>query len=461
MRASAIEWIIAPTLHFFCSFSFFPVMVEDQVYPKGGGEVEQSAQLIIDGKTYELPLVMGAEGERALDISRLRRDTGLITLDPGYANTASCMSGITFMDGQKGILRYRGYPIEQLAEHSSFVETSYLLMNGELPSQEQINAFTALLNDHSLVREDMLRFFESYPAGTPPMDILLSMMNALRPFYPEIPETYGEEDLHVTFARILSKFRTMAAVSYRISRGLVIVFPKDTLSYGAHFLHMMFHCPASPYVLDNDMAKGLDAFWILHADHEQNCSTAAVRLIGSARVSLYTAISAGICALMGPLHGGTNRAVIEMLMAVQKSGGDVRPFIARAKDKKDPFRLMGFGNRVYKTYDPRARIMQKVCDRILSKMKTRDPLLDIARRLEDVALQDPYFIDHHLYPNLDFYSGIFLRLIGIPLDMFTAMFAIGRLPGWISQWKEGMEDPMGKLHRPRQIYIGPRGRDYV
>ena len=421
----------------------------------------QTAKLIVDGKTYELPIVDGTEGEKGIDIAKLRQETGLITLDPGYANTGSCMSRITFMNGEKGILRYRGIPVEQLAEHSTFVETAYLLLNGELPSSRQLTQFSVMLNDHSLVHEDMREFFENFPRRAHPMGILSSMVNALRAFYPGLPERTEEEEKNVIFTRLLSKVRTMAAMSYKISRGHRVAYPWHDLTYAANFLNMMFDSPVRPYQIDPDLVDALNVFWILHADHEQNCSTAAVRLVGSARVNLYAAISAGICALWGPLHGGANQAVVEMLTEIQASGGDVKPFIRRAKDKNDPFRLMGFGHRVYKTYDPRARIMKKVCDKVLEKLGRQDPLLDIIRDLEEVALKDAYFIDHNLYPNVDFYSGIFLRALGIPLNMFTVMFAIGRLPGWISQWKESMDDPQWKLHRPRQIYMGLNERDYV
>ncbi len=423
--------------------------------------MEETAKLIIDGTTYELPVVRGTEGERALDISRLREETGLITLDPGYPNTGACKSSITFMDGEQGILRYRGYPVEQLAEQSTFVETAFLLINGELPTREELTRFSVLLNDHSLVHRDMLQFFDNYPRRAHPMGILSSMVNALRAFYPELPERSEEEEILVTFTRLISKIRTMAAISYKLSRGHEVIYPRPDLTYAANFLNMMFDSPVRPYELDPDIAKALNVFWILHADHEQNCSTAAVRLVGSARVNLYAAISAGICALWGPLHGGANQAVVEMLDDIQENGGDPGPFIERAKDRNDPFRLMGFGHRVYKTYDPRAKIMKKMADNVLKKQKSDDPLLEIARRLEEVALEDPYFIDHHLYPNVDFYSGIVLRAMGIPTNMFTVMFAIGRLPGWISQWKESMDDPGWRLQRPRQVYTGPNERDYV
>jgi citrate synthase len=421
----------------------------------------ETVKLVIEGKTYELPVIVGTEGEKAIDTTKLRRQTGYITLDPGYANTGSCMSSITFMDGEKGILRYRGIPVEQLAEHSSFRETAYLLINGELPTREELNRFSVMLNDHSLVHEDMLTFYEKYPRVAHPMGILSAMVNALRAFYPEIPERTEEEEINIIFARLISKIRTMAALSYKISRGHKVVYPRHDLSYCANFLNMMFESPVKPYTIDPDLVEALNTFWILHADHEQNSSTAAVRLVGSSRVNLYAAISSGISALWGPLHGGANQAVVEMLQQIEDSGGDPDPFVARAKDRNDPFRLMGFGHRVYKTYDPRARIMERICNKVLNKLKRKDPLLDIAKKLEEVALKDPYFIDHNLYPNVDFYSGIVLRAIGIPLNMFTVMFAIGRLPGWISQWKESTEDPMTRLHRPRQIYTGFTERKYI
>jgi len=423
---------------------------------KGMGE---TAKLVVDGKTYEFPVIIGTEGEKAIDISKLRQQTGFITYDPGLANSGTCKSSITFMDGEIGILRYRGYPVEELAEHSTFVETAYLLINGELPSRKELTRFSVMLNDHSLVHEDMREFFQNFPRRAHPMGILSSMVNALRFFYPEISD--HDEEINMTTTRLLSKVRTMAAISYKISRGHRVVYPRPDLLYAANFLNMMFDSPVMPYQLDRDVVHALNVFWILHADHEQNSSTAAVRLVGSSRVNLYAAISAGVNALWGPLHGGANQAVVEMLTAIQESGGDVAPFIARAKDKNDSFRLSGFGHRVYKTYDPRAKIIKKVCDKVLAKLKVQDPLLDIAMKLEEVALKDPYFVDHHLYPNVDFYSGIVLRAMGIPVNMFTVMFAIGRLPGWISQWKESIDDPEGKLHRPRQIYTGHNTRRYV
>jgi len=422
---------------------------------------DQVATLTLEGKTIELPIVEGTEGEKAIDISRLRKETGYITIDPGFVNTGSCLSAITFMDGEKGVLRYRGIPVEEMAEKSSFVETAYLLINGRLPSRKELNRFSVLLNDHSLVHEDMHAFFQNFPRESHPMGILSAMVSALRGFYPALDSLSRTEEVNITFARLLSKVRTMAAMSYKISRGHKIVYPRPDLTYCANFLNMMFDVPVRPYQIDPDMVRALNVFWILHADHEQNCSTTAVRLVGSARVNLYAAISAGIAALWGPLHGGANQAVVDMLEEIHESGGDLQPFIERAKDKQDPFRLMGFGHRVYKTYDPRVKIIKAAVDKLLDKLNLKDPLLDIAMKLEEAALRDPYFIDHNLYPNVDFYSGILLRTIGIPRKMFPVMFAIGRLPGWIAQWKEDAGDPNWKIYRPRQIYIGPKENHYA
>jgi citrate synthase len=410
-------------------------------------------------KTYELPVIIGSEGEKAIDISRLRADTGFITLDTGYANTGSCISNITFMDGEKGILRYRGIPVEQLAEKSTFKETSYLLINGRLPNRQELTDFSIMLNDHSLVHEDMKDFYQSFPRASHPMGILSAMVNALRSFYPQLDNS--AEELNITVTRLLAKIRTMAAMSYKISRGHTPVYPRPDLAYCENFLNMMFNTPVKPYEIQKEVVRALEVFWILHADHEQNCSTSAVRMVGSARVNLYAAISSGIAALWGPLHGGANQAVIEMLMDIHANGGDYKQAIERAKDRNDPFRLMGFGHRVYKTHDPRAKIMKKMCDQLLPALNIEDPLLDIAKELEHVARKDSYFVDHHLYPNVDFYSGIVLRAIGIPTNMFTVMFAIGRLPGWIAQWKESLEDPRWKVSRPRQIYQGPLTTDYT
>ncbi|MFP4040002.1 MAG: citrate synthase [Desulfosudaceae bacterium] len=419
----------------------------------------ETAKLTIDGKTYEFPVLTGSEGYKAIDIRQLRDNTGYITYDPGFGNTGSCKSGITFMDGRKGILRYRGYPIEQLAEQSCFVDVCFLLLNGELPSREEHTRMSDLLNEHSLVHEDMQIFFQNFPRASNPMGILSSMVNALRSFYPELMNT-GEE-VETTFLRLISKVRTMAAMSYKISRGHKVIYPRPDYSYCANFLNMMFDSPVRPYELRQEYVDALNTFWVLHADHEQNCSTATVRGVGSARANIYAGLSAGIAALWGPLHGGANRAVVEMLEDIRNNGDDVAGAVARAKDKNDPFRLMGFGHSVYKTYDPRAKIMKTMCDRVLAVSKTNDPLLNIARRLEEIALEDSYFTDNNLYPNIDFYSGIVLRTLGIPITMFTVMFAIGRLPGWIAHWLELLEDPEKRLFRPRQLYTGNRQRDFV
>lgn len=421
--------------------------------------MSENVKIEFEGKIYEFPVVVGSEGEKAIDISNLRQNTGLITLDPGYANTGSCMSTITFMDGEKGILRYRGIPVEELAEHSSFIETAFLLIIGRLPTRDELNRTSVLFNDNSLVHEDMQIFYQNFPRASHPMGILSSMVNALRSFYPELSTI--QEEINITVTRLLSKVRTMAAMSYKISRGHKVVYPRPDLSYCANFLNMMFDTPVKPYVIDEDLVKALNIFWILHADHEQNCSTSAVRLVGSGRVNLFAAISAGIAALWGPLHGGANQAVIEMLTEIQKDGGNYHRAIQRAKDKKDPFRLMGFGHRVYKAYDPRAKIIKKVCHKVLKKLKINDPLLDVAQELEAAALKDEYFIEYNLYPNVDFYSGIILRVMGIPTNMFTVMFAIGRMAGWIAQWKEGADDPKWKLGRPRQVYTGLKKTQYI
>jgi len=421
----------------------------------------ETVQLLVDGTTIDVPVVIGSEGEKAIDIGQLRKLTGYITLDPGFVNTGSCTSAITFMDGEQGVLRYRGIPVEQLAERSTFVETAYLLINGALPSKTELVNWSQLLNRHSLVHEDMQIFYQNFPRHSHPMGILSAMVNALRSFYPTLPTSTAEEEINTTVTRLISKVRTMAAMSYRISRGHRVVYPRPDLDYCANFLNMMFDNPVLPYTIDPRLVRALNVFWILHADHEQNCSTAAVRLVGSARVNLYAAISAGVSALWGPLHGGANQAVIEMLRGIHEGGEKVSTVIARAKDPNDPFRLMGFGHRVYKTHDPRAKIMKQICDELLSTLDIEDPLLSIAMELEKCALEDEFFGRRNLYPNVDFYSGIVLRALGIPTNMFTVMFAIGRLPGWIAQWKEGADDPEGKLYRPRQIYTGPVKTDYV
>jgi citrate synthase len=421
--------------------------------------MSDTVTLIFNGKSFELPVITGTEGEKAIDISQLRSTTGMITLDPGYVNTGSCESAITFVNGEKGICRYRGYPIEKLAQHSSFTEVAYLLIHNVLPTRDELNRFSTLLNDQSLVHEDMQSFFSTFPMGAHPMGILSSMVTALKSFYPYLEDVHEEIDKTVT--RLVSKVRTMAAMSYKISKGHRVVYPRQDLSYCANFLNMMFDSPVRPYEIDRDIVKALNVFWILHADHEQNCSTSAVRLVGSARVNLYAAIAAGMAALWGPLHGGANQAVIEMLTDIKDDGGNYKRAVERAKDRNDPFRLMGFGHRVYKNYDPRAKILKRTVDRLFKKGHFSDPLLDIAKELEEIALKDEYFIDHNLYPNVDFYSGILLRAMGIPTNMFTVMFAIGRLPGWIAQWKESADDPKWKIGRPRQIYMGPKEREYI
>lgn len=417
------------------------------------------ATLQLNGQTIELPIIEGVDGDWAVDIRQLRQKTGFITYDPGYGNTGSCKSGITFMDGEKGILRYRGIPIEDLAEHSSFVETAYLVINGELPTRQELNRTSVQLNDHSLVHEDMQIFYQNFPRASHPMGILSAMVNALRSFYPELMTT--DKDFEEVYLRLISKIRTMAAVSYKISRGHKVEYPRPDYTYCANFLNMMFNTPVKPYNVRKELAKALNVFWILHADHEQNCSTAVVRSVGSARTNIYASISAGISALWGDLHGGANQAVIQMLSDIHEKGISVKDVVKRAKDRNDPFRLMGFGHRVYKTYDPRAKIMKKNCHEVLERLNDKDPLLEIALELEDIATSDPWFIDHHLYPNVDFYSGIMLKAMGIPTNMFTVMFAIGRLPGWIAQWRENTRDPEQRITRPRQVYSGYPLRPYT
>jgi len=419
----------------------------------------QYVEIIFEKKSYKLPVIVGSEGEKAIDTTKLRQLTGLITLDPGFASTGTCISSITFADGEKGILRYRGIPIEQLADHSSFIETAYLLINGILPTLKEIRHFSDMLNKESLVPEDMLSFFQNVPRTSHPMGVLSSMVNTLRNFYPELDTTTEEINRAVTL--FLSKIQTLAAMSYNISQGHDIVYPLADLSYCANFLNMMFNSQQRPYQINEAAVNALNIFWILHADHEQNCSTSTVRIVGSGKVNLYAAISAGISALWGPLHGGANLAVIEMLSGILQSGNTAARVVERAKDKKDPFRLAGFGHRVYKTYDPRAKIMKKTCEELLAQMNFKDPLFDLAEELEEIALNDDYFIEQNLYPNIDFYSGIILRALGIPVNMFTVMFAIGRLPGWIAQWKESLDSPDSRLMRPRQIYNGTAETKYT
>jgi citrate synthase len=414
-----------------------------------------------EGKEYEFPIVEGTQAERGIDIAKLRDLTGLITLDPGYMNTGSCQSAITFLDGEKGILRYRGIPIEVLAEKATFVETSYLLIYGKLPNKKELETFTNTLTRHTMLHEDMKRFYDGFPRDAHPMAILSSAVSTLSTFYQDLLYSDAPEDRNLSIYRLLAKLPTIAAFSYKKSIGQPFVYPTNSLDYCSNFLKMMFGVPAEEYEVDPVVAKALDLLLILHADHEQNCSTSTVRLVGSSRAHLYASVSAGISALWGPLHGGANQEVIEMLQSIQKSGGDVKTFVEKVKKKEDGVRLMGFGHRVYKNFDPRAKIIKHYCDMILNKLGIHDPLLDIAKRLEETALSDDYFVSRKLYPNVDFYSGIIYKAIGIPTNMFTVMFAIGRTPGWIAQWKEMIESPGSKIGRPRQIYTGPKEVPYV
>ena len=411
--------------------------------------------------TFEAPVVVGTENERAIDIANLRAKTGLVTLDPAFMNTASTKSAITFLDGEKGILRYRGYPIEQIAEKSRFVETSYLLIYGELPTQAELNVFSERLTRHSLIHEDMKHFFDGFPSTAHPMAVLSSMVCSLSTYYPEEHDINDKEKMDITIARLISKVRTIAAYAYKRSIGQPFVYPRNDLNYAANFLHMMFAVPSEPYEVDPEVENAMNLLFILHADHEQNCSTSTVRLVGSSRANLFASIAAGILALWGPLHGGANQEVIEMLEQIKADGGDVKKYVELAKDKNSNFRLMGFGHRVYKNFDPRAKIIKATADRVLGKLGIKDPLLDIAKELEEAALKDSYFVERKLYPNVDFYSGIIYRALGFPTSMFTVLFAIGRLPGWIAHWKEMMEDPTTKIGRPRQIYTGATARGYT
>ncbi len=420
------------------------------------------AKLEIDGKVTELPILEGAEGEKAIDISKLRASTGYVTLDTGYMNTGACTSGITFLDGEQGILRYRGYSIEEVAENASFLECSYLLIYGQLPTETELLSFREKIKYHSLIHEDMKNFFNTYPGQAHPMAILSSMVCSLSAYYPELLNADPTpEDRDATITRLLSKVRVLAAFAYKRSIGQPFVYPRNDLDYVSNFLNMMFSVPAEPYHLDPAVVKALNLLLILHADHEQNCSTSTVRMVGSSKANLFAAVSAGINALWGPWHGGANQEVIEMLEMIKADGGDFKKFLNRAKDKNDSFRLMGFGHRVYKNFDPRAKIIKKACDDVLAKMGVHDPVLEVAKGLEEAALKDPYFVERKLYPNVDFYSGIIYRAIGFPTNMFTVMFALGRLPGWIAQWKEMVEDPGMKICRPRQIYTGAKPRSWV
>ncbi|MHC4442404.1 MAG: citrate synthase [Planctomycetota bacterium] len=423
--------------------------------------MDDKATLKLQDKTYELPIVVGTENEHAIDISKLRTQSGYITLDDGYGNTGSCKSNITYIDGENGILRYRGYPIEQLAENSTFVESSYLIIFGELPTKNQLAEFRAMLTEHQFIHEDMRHHFEGFPPNAHPMAILSAMINAMGCYQPQLLQPEDDEHFTDAVARIMSKIRTIAAASYKKSVGQPMIYPRPDLSYTANFLHMMFSKPNSPYEPEPDVVSALDMILILHADHEQNCSTSTVRMVGSSQANLYASAAAGVCALWGPLHGGANQACIQMLSQIHESGTSVKSFIDKVKNKESGVRLMGFGHRVYKNYDPRATIIKKACDKVLNKLGIHDPLLDIARELEQAALSDSYFIDRKLYPNVDFYSGIIYRAIGIPLNMFTVMFAMGRMPGWISQWREVYTSPIARINRPRQVYTGANERQFI
>ncbi|MBU1909867.1 MAG: citrate synthase [Verrucomicrobia bacterium] len=414
---------------------------------------KSTAELKYDGRTTELPIHTDNIGQRALDIRNLRKDTGLTSYDPGFANTVSCRSGVSYVDGEAGRLVYRGYTIEDLAENCTFIEVAYLLLHDRLPTRPQLEQFSVLMNRHSMIHEDMITFFAKYPEHAHPMAVLSAMVVSLSSFYPELEESEAEE-LDITATRLLSKLRTIAAFSYKKSIGEPFVYPSYKLSYCANFLNMMFSSPVGDYPMDSMLVRAMNQLLVLHADHDQNCSTSTVRLVGSARVNLYACIAAGICALWGPLHGGANQEVIEMLELIHRQGGHVDAVIEKAKDRKDPFRLSGFGHRIYKTYDPRATIAKRICQEVLGKMGLKDPLLDIALRLEEKTLADPFFIERKLYPNVDFYTGITYRAMGFPTDMYTVLFALGRLPGWISQWQEMRRDPEQRIWRPRQLYTG-------
>ncbi len=423
--------------------------------------MSESASLKIGEKTYELPIITGTEGEKAIDISKLRDESGFITLDSGFKNTGSTKSAITFLDGEEGILKYRGYSIEELAEKSTFIEVAYLLIYGELPNQSQLNSFQSVISRHTLVHEDMKKFFDGFPSKSHPMGQLSSLICSLSSFYPEsLNSKQTAEEQKLTIIKLFAKMTTVVSWIYKKSLGHPIIYPQNNLDYVSNFLNMTFGQRTENKEIDPVVVKAMNVLFILHADHEQNCSTSTVRMVGSSDCNLYASISAGISALWGPLHGGANQAVIEMLEQIKNDGGDTDKWINKAKDKDDSFRLMGFGHRVYKNFDPRAKIIKKACDDILDKLGIDDPVLEIAKKLETAALNDPYFVERKLYPNVDFYSGIIYRALGFPTDMFTVLFALGRLPGWIAQWKEMREnkEPIG---RPRQIFVGETYREYV
>jgi citrate synthase len=419
------------------------------------------AKLKLGDRELDLPIVVGSEQEKAIDISKLRGDTGFITLDEGYVNTGSTTSSITYLDGELGVLRYRGYPIEVLAANCDFVEVSYLLIYGELPTSEQLDAFRGSIRRHTMLHEDMRSFYNGFPRDAHPMAILSSVVSALSTFYQDSLNPLDKRQVEVSIHRLLAKLPTIAAYAYKKSTGQPFLYPQNDLTYCENFLQMMFAVPTEPYELDTDAIEALNLLLIVHADHEQNCSTSTVRMVGSANSNLFASISAGISALWGPLHGGANEACVNMLEEIIEDGGDVQKFVDMAKDKKSGFRLMGFGHRVYKNFDPRATIIKAACDKLLAKLKLNDPLFEVAQRLEEVALSDPYFVEKKLYPNVDFYSGVIYRAIGIPQQMFTVLFAIGRLPGWIAHWSEMQHSPSKRICRPRQVYTGATIRDFV
>ncbi len=423
--------------------------------------MSEFAKLSIRGREIDLPIIEGSENEIGIDITKLRSQTGSITLDDGYMNTGSCKSAITFIDGEKGILRYRGYNIEELAEKSTFLEVSYLLIYGELPTKTQFEEFKTKVTRHTMIHEDLKRLYDGFPKDSHPMAILSSMILTLSGYYNDQMDPLNPVHREISIIRLLAKTPTIAAYSYKKSIGQPFVYPRNSLSYVGNFLNMMFSVPAEDYTIDPVIERALDILLILHADHEQNCSASTVRLVGSSRANIFAAIASGVCALWGPLHGGANQAVIEMLEMIYNDGGNIEKYINMAKDKNNPFRLMGFGHRVYKNFDPRAKIIKRTADDVLNKLGINDPLLEIAKKLEEYALKDDYFIEKKLYPNVDFYSGIIYKAIGIPTEMFTVMFAMGRMPGWIAQWKEMIEDPNTKIGRPRQIYIGAKERSYI
>ena len=422
---------------------------------------EKAKIILPDGQTMNLPVLTGSENEKGIDISGLRKQTGYITLDPGFVNTGSCESSITFLDGEKGILQFRGYPIEELAEKSTFIEVAYLLINGELPKKDQLENFTNRINLHSMIHEDMRHFFEGFSQNSHPMVILSAMISSLSAYYAEASGKASIENLEINSARLIAKISTIAAFSYKKSVGQPFVYPRDELPYCAKFLNMMFSVPAESYELDPVIEKSLELLLILHADHEQNCSASTVRVVGSSMANVYASVASGILALWGPLHGGANQQVVEMLQQIHEDKSGISKFIEKAKNQDSSFRLMGFGHRVYKNFDPRAKILKVACDKLLNKLGINDPLLEIALELEETALTDDYFIERKLYPTLDFYTGIMYRAIGIPLNMFTVMFALGRVPGWIAQWKEMHEDPKQKIARPRQLFTGNIRRSYT